>query len=278
MPHAVLAAAAPADPAACLHLPPAAAKPCANPNRGLAPRTTHGNHGADPRALNRFRRTLLRISRADSALDRYQADLPPGFAARLCGYPPVLMPPLRPGDGITAAEDRAMRHAVAASFAPWRAAVAEARCAAYTNASSGPPAPPPVSIAPYTGNSDPERELAAHPAGLRAPANRPPRGTPTPGPTAPFKPSSIDPLNREPTAKPGSAVPSKPSRTDLVNLIRSRRVPQPRRAHRAQGNPVKQGRPCALPPWSTSLPRPTKGDKSPWRVSEQRRLIGPASS
>jgi hypothetical protein len=216
MPHAALTAAAPADPAACLPPPPSTAKPRANPNRGLDRRTTHGNHGAHPRARNRFRRTLLRISRAEITRDRDQAHLRPGFAARLCGYPRVLMPPPRPRGGITEAEDHAMCHAVTASLAP-RAAVAEARRGAYTNASSGPPARPPVPIAPYSGDSHPERELAAHAAGLRAPANRPPRGAPTPGPTAPFKPSRTDPLNREPTAKPGSTVPFKPFRTDPLN-------------------------------------------------------------
>ncbi len=91
-------------------------------------RTIHGDYGANARAANRFRLTLLRISRVDIALDRYQAHLPPAIAAGLCGYPPELMPPLRPRGAITAAEDRAMRHAVAASLAPWRAA--------HTNASS----------------------------------------------------------------------------------------------------------------------------------------------
>jgi hypothetical protein len=47
--------------------------------------------------------------------------------------------------------------------------------------------------------------------------NRPPQGAPTPGPTARFKPSRIDPLNREPTTKPGSTVPFKPFRTDPLN-------------------------------------------------------------
>jgi len=216
MPHAVVTAAAPADPAAFLHPPPAAAKPCANPNRDLASRTIHGNYGADPRAINRFRRTLLRISRVVIALDGYQAHLPSGLAARLCRYPPVLMPPPHPEGGITAAEDRAVRPAVAASLAPWRAAVAEARRAAHTNASSGPPAPPQVSISTYSGDSHPERELAAQAAGLRAPANRPPRGAPKPGPTSLFKPSSIDPLNREPTANSATA-PFKPFRTDPLN-------------------------------------------------------------
>jgi hypothetical protein len=260
MPHAVLTAAMPAaDPAACLPPPPAATKPRGNPTRGLFPRTIHGNYGVEPSALNHLRRTLPRITRVDIAHDRHQAHLPPTFAARLFGYPPVLIPKLRPRGGITAAEDGAMCHAGAASLAPWRAAVARRAArieacstqraahapaadgqtrAARTNASSNPPAPPPVSIPPCSGDSHPERELAAPAAGLRAPANRPPRRAPTPGPTArfkpsradpltgepmaksataPFKPFRIDPLNREPTAKPGSTTPFKPSRTDPLN-------------------------------------------------------------
>ncbi len=91
-------------------------------------RTIHGNYGANARAENRCRPTLLRISRVEIALDRYQAHLPPAFAARLCGYPTELMRPPQPRGGIAAAEDSAMRHAVVASLAPWRAA--------HTNASS----------------------------------------------------------------------------------------------------------------------------------------------
>ncbi len=111
MPHTAPTPAAPADPAALLPQPPAAAKSGGNPNLGLAARcdarTIHGNYGANARALNRSRLTLLRISRVDIALDRHQAHLPPAFAARLCGYPPHLMPPPRPRGGITTAEDRA---------------------------------------------------------------------------------------------------------------------------------------------------------------------------
>jgi hypothetical protein len=79
-----------------------------------------------------------------------------------------------------------MRHPVAASLAPWRAAVAEAHS-------------------------------AAHAAGLRAPAIRPSQGASTPGPVAPFKPFRIDPLNREPTAKLRPTTPFKPSRIDPLN-------------------------------------------------------------
>jgi hypothetical protein len=110
--------------------------------------------------------------------------------------------------------------------------------AAHTSPSSSPPAPRLVPIAPYTGDSLLQRELAAGVAGPCAPAIRPSQGAPRPSPVAPFKPSRIDPLNREPTAefatvpfkpfridplnrermaKPGSTVPFKPSRIDALN-------------------------------------------------------------
>jgi hypothetical protein len=99
-------------------------------DRVRAARTVHGDYGAKARALDRFRVTLLRISRVDVAAALCQAHLPPTFAARLRQYPQELMPPPRPIGGITAAEDRALRHTVAASLAPWRAAIAEARAVA----------------------------------------------------------------------------------------------------------------------------------------------------
>ena len=77
LPRAVLTTAVPADWAAFLPPPTAATKRRGNPNRDLAPRTIHGNHGAEPRALNRFRCTLLRIRRVDVALNRHQAHRPP---------------------------------------------------------------------------------------------------------------------------------------------------------------------------------------------------------
>jgi hypothetical protein len=90
-------------------------------------RTIHGNDGAYASADSRHRLTLLRVSRAEIALDRYQANLSPVPSA-----------------------------------------------------------------------------------------NRLLQGAPTPGPTAPFGPSSIDPLNREPKAKSATA-PFKPFRTDPLN-------------------------------------------------------------
>jgi hypothetical protein len=138
MPYAAFAAAAPAERAALLPLPPATTKLRGNPNLGLAP--------------------------------------------------------ARPARGL------GPRGAHTGSGFPCRS-----------------PAAPPVPIVSYTGDSLAVRELASHAAGLRAPANRPPQGAPTPDPTAPSKPSRIDPLNREPTAKPGATVPFKPSRIDPLN-------------------------------------------------------------
>src|SRR5580658_8857381 len=93
-----------------------------------AARTIHGNYGANARAENRFLITVRSISRVDAAALLCHAYLPPALAARHRDQnPPELMPPPLPIGGITAAQDRAMRHAVAAALAPWRAAIAEAR-------------------------------------------------------------------------------------------------------------------------------------------------------
>ncbi len=92
---------------------------------------------------------------------------------------------------------------------PWRAA--------HTNAASGPPAPRLVPIAAYAGDSPVGCELAAHAPGLCAPVIRPSQGAPRPSPVAPFKPSRIDPLNREPAAKLRTTAPFKPSRIDPLN-------------------------------------------------------------
>jgi hypothetical protein len=150
------------------------------------------------------------------------------------------------------AAERLAARAEKAAMAPWRQAIAAARAtkravraarreakrearaarrqvrAARTAARPTQPAPrspaadrqtrtaPPVPIVPYTGASLLERELAARTAGLRTQANRPPQASPTPAPTASFKPFRTDPLNREPTTKPATA-PFKPFRTDPLN-------------------------------------------------------------
>jgi hypothetical protein len=76
--------------------------------------------------------------------------------------------------------------------------------------------PPPVPIAPCTGAGLLDPELAVRVDGLRAPAIRPSQDAPTPTSTAPFKPSRIDPLNREPTVESATA-PFKPFRIDPLN-------------------------------------------------------------
>jgi hypothetical protein len=115
-------------------------------------RTIHGNYGANTCADNRHRLTLLRISRVDITLGRYQAHLPPTPSA-----------------------------------------------------------------------------------------NRPAQVSPTPGPTAPFKPSRIDPLNHEPAGK-SATVPFKPSRIDPLN-----REPG---AFQDPEPPTRTSR-----PWTRSYPR-----------------------
>ena len=93
MPHASPTSTAPTDPAALLPAPPAPAKSRGNPNLALAPaqpargrgprgaRTIRGNYGANARADNRHRLTLVHASRVDIALDRYQAHLSPAPSA-----------------------------------------------------------------------------------------------------------------------------------------------------------------------------------------------------
>jgi hypothetical protein len=95
-----------------------------------AARTIHGFDGAEARARDRWRLTFLRRARVDAGAQRYQAYLPPAVVARLHGYAPELMPPPLPtGGGITAAQDRVRRRAVAAALVPWKRAIADARAA-----------------------------------------------------------------------------------------------------------------------------------------------------
>jgi hypothetical protein len=81
---------------------------------------------------------VLRRARVDVGAQRYQGHLPPAFVARRYGRAPALMAPPRPTDGMTAAQDRVRRRAVAAARAPGQRAIAALR---------GPrarPAPPPT--------------------------------------------------------------------------------------------------------------------------------------
>src|SRR5271157_2872335 len=62
-------------------------------------RTIHGNAGAEARALNRYRLTLLRRNRVTDGAMRYLHHLPPVFVARLYGHVPELNPPPGPTGG-----------------------------------------------------------------------------------------------------------------------------------------------------------------------------------
>jgi hypothetical protein len=136
----------------------------------------------------------------------------PTTATKPCGAPD------RAAIAAVRAIHRAVRIATRSTQRAVRAPAADAQTRdAHTNAASGPPALRLVPIAPYAGDNLPDRELAAHAAGLCAPAIRLSQGAPRPNPVAPFKPSRIDLLNREPTAKPGPTVPFKPSRIDPLN-------------------------------------------------------------
>ena len=128
-----------------------------------------------------------------AAADRVALLPPPPTAAKLRGTP----------WRAAIAEGRAARIAAWSTRRAARAPAADGKTrATHANASTNPPVPPRVPIAPYTGDSLLERELTARAAGLRAPAIRPSQRAPTHGPVAPFKPFRIDPLNREPGAVP----------------------------------------------------------------------------
>jgi hypothetical protein len=93
-------------------------------------------------------------------------------------------------------------------------------------------------------------------------ANRPSEGAPRPGPVAPFKPSGIDPMNREPTATPGSTAPFKPSRIDPMN-----REPA---ANLAPTAPFKPFRIDPMNREPTAKPTPTAAFK-PFRIDPMNR-------
>jgi hypothetical protein len=168
------------------------------------PRPASRDCGAKARALNRFRLTVLRIGRIDAAAASCQDHLPSAFVTRLYGYAPDLMAPPRPTGGITAAQDRVRRRAVAAALAPWKRAIAAA-CAAAERAARAaarlakPHAPVgvrpprdagvPGAHAPIPGATDPAAaaHAAARLAKPHAPVGvRPPRRAGVPGAQAPI--------------------------------------------------------------------------------------------
>ncbi len=188
-----------------------------------AARTIHGNAGAEARALDRYRLTLLRRSRVNAAAMDYQAHLPPAFVARLYGKAPELLPPPGPTGGITAAADRMRRRAVAAALAPWKQAIATARAARGAARLARPctsrPTPPARRrrIKTPCTNSPPCRPRRHHP-------RQPPTGS-----------TSNDLARRHhakpppDTAPPGTAKPARHRRTKTPYNLDRRRPQQYRR-------------------------------------------------
>jgi hypothetical protein len=222
-----------------------------------AARTIHGDDGAEARARDRFRLTVLRRVRVGVAAQRYQDHLPPAFVARLYGYAPELMPPPRPTGGITAEMDRVRRRAVAAALAPWKRAIAAARLA------------------------ERAARAAARLAKPHAPVGaRPPRGAGVPGPHAPI-PGAADPAAAARRAKPHAPVGARPPRgagvpephapipgaADPAATGRADRPPEaPAAASPAdatQGRRPTPPRPAGQNPLAAPVPKPLAPDRAP---------------
>jgi hypothetical protein len=133
---------------------------------------------------------------------RDQHHLPPAVVARLYDHVPELMSPPSPTGGITATADRMRHRAVAAALAPWKQAIAAARAAERAAGLRAPDA------STQTARFENPRIYPMIP-------ETPPADTSAQ--TAPFKPSRIDPMDREPAAKPAPTTPFKPSRIDPMD-------------------------------------------------------------
>ena len=169
MPYAALTAAAPANPETSLHPPPIATKPRGNPNLGLAP--AQPARGLDPRGTHTRRGCPRRSPTIDSKLRCCMHGGRSPVRARPRAYPGG-----GPGGRIRVRDARVIHGSFGANahadnrhrltlMRISRVVIALDRCHAHL-----PPA------------------FAAH---------RPPQREPTPGPTAPFKPSRIDPYTCE---------------------------------------------------------------------------------
>ena len=110
---------------------------------------------------------------------------------------------------------------------------------------------------------------------LSAPsANRPPQGAPTPGPTVPFKPSRIDPMNREPTAKSALTAPFKQSRIDPMDREPTAKPTSIAPFEQFRIDPMDREPPAAPP---LTSPTPTNGQSPkvppvPLNRADRRRL------
>jgi hypothetical protein len=197
-----------------------------------AARTIHGDCGAEARARNRFRLTVLRISRIDAAATSCQDHLPPAFAARLHQYPPELRNPPRPIGGITAAEDRDLRHAVAEARAAARAAREAASGRSAGRAEPHAPVRPRRRPAPRRpGLEDAFAALVAElhalvgAAGARGTTTAAPPAAPPPGRSEPHAPERR--AGRVPPVVPPLSGPHAPERgTDAAPLPTEPHAPE----------------------------------------------------
>ena len=229
-------------------------------------RTIHGDHGAWARAKNRYRITLVRRTRVSVAVDRYQDFLHPAFVARLSDYPPELMAAPYPTGGITAAQDRMRRRAVAAALAPWRRAIADARDTARKRAAAAHAADPNTRV--RAPRPRPQRPSPAHPtpqallAGLLSKPHAPEaailaHGAGAPRPMHHFRPPAPPP--RHPHPRGTSVPPRTPYRPD-ARMQASNQNPM----HQSPARPAPPSRPvCPTAPRagagcasSATLPRP----------------------
>jgi nicotinate-nucleotide--dimethylbenzimidazole phosphoribosyltransferase len=91
----------------------------------------HTRHSPASRARTHHIQSLTRRCRVFRDALEHLDRLPPDLAARFRQLPPELDTPPWPAAGLTPAEDRAMQRAEAAALAPWKAAIALARQAAW---------------------------------------------------------------------------------------------------------------------------------------------------
>jgi len=230
-----------------------------------AARTIHGNAGAEPRALKRYRLTLMRRVRVTVAATDYQAHLPPAFVARLYGDAPELLPPPRPTGGITAAVDRMRRLAVAAALAPWQQAIAGARAAHRAARAAARVAKPHAPVRPRP----PRDASAAKPyAPIRRPADATRANRPPAAPAA--SPPDATP-GRRPT--PPASAPESPRATAVPKPHAPDRAPVPNDAGAAKPHAPIPGRAePAIPP-----DLPNRAARRRWMRLQRRKHAGSAA-
>ena len=222
-------------------------------DRARAAHTIHGNAGAEPRAKNRYRITLLHRTRVITGAADYQARLPPAFLARLHGYAPELLPPPQPTGGIATAADRMRRRAVAAALAPWKQAITIALAARLATRAAQPQAPVRARPPRDTGAAQPH-------APIRRPANPPPPPAPTIRRRHRQWPRPLHHAQRHPRPSPDAARPgtAKPARNLRSTTPCTRPRTRPNKTCASQPHAPIPGRAeAAIPPNRTAAPMPT---------------------